>query len=451
MKFQNKITLLFFLISATGLLLLNATIFYFVSQFSFKDFFDRLETRVNLSAQINIYTHRNTNAYEEVRSRYLEKLADEKDYIIKIDNRINRFQRPIPLPQSFYNAIINNGSAKYNESNHFYFGKIFQTKGERYMVIVAASDPYGFKELEELKKILIICFLISIVLSYIAGLMLSRYIVRPIRDITISVKNIKANNLHSRLLEMKGNDVVSGLISTFNNMLTRLETAFETQNNFISNASHELRTPLTIITSEAELLLSAKNLSPDAEASVKTILSEAEKLHHILTSLLGLAQSGFDGKKQNWQTIRVDELVLNVADAVKKIDADCTIDVDFSSLPEDEKRLYTEGNINLLLLAISNIVMNGCKYSKNQPVQIKATTENNSIVIVVTDHGIGIPEKDQQHIFEPFFRASNTSEFEGFGIGLPLTLNIIRLHKGSIGIRSQEDQGTEIQIFLPIS
>ncbi len=273
----------------------------------------------------------------------------------------------------------------------------------------------------------------------------------PIRDITLSVKKIKADNLHSRLPEVKGNDVVSNLISTFNTMLTRLETAFETQNNFISNASHELRTPLTIITSEAELLISGKKLNSAEEASVRTILAESEKLHHILTSLLGLAQSGFDGKKQNWQLIRVDELILNVADAVRKIDAQCIIDIDFSSLPDDEAQLYTSGNINLLLLAISNIVMNGCKYSKNQPVKVKAITENKSIVIVVEDNGIGIPEEDQQHVFEPFFRASNTGEFEGFGIGLPLTLNIIRLHKGSIGIRSQVNKGTEIQIYLPIS
>ena len=451
MKFQTKITLLFFAISAAGLILLNAAIFYFVSQFSFKDFFDRLEARVNLTAQTNLYADPNTDAYKEVRARYLEKLEDEQNYVVKIDSNASSFPHPLKLPQSFYKSILDNGSAKYNEANHFYFGKIFQTKGDRYMVIVAASDPYGFKELQQLKKVLIVCFLISIVLSYIAGLLLSKYIIKPIQDITFSVKQIKANNLHSRLPEVKGNDVVSILISTFNTMLTRLETAFETQNNFISNASHELRTPLTIMTSEAELLLSGKKLDPVAEASVKTILAEAEKLHHILTSLLGLAQSGFDGKKQNWQQIRVDELVLNVADAVKKIDAECTIDIDFSTLPEEESHLYTAGNNNLLLLALSNIVMNGCKYSKKQPVKVQAKTENGFIVIVVTDNGIGIPEKDQQHVFEPFFRASNTSEFEGFGIGLPLTLNIIRLHKGSIGISSQEDKGTEIQVYLPIS
>jgi signal transduction histidine kinase len=451
MKFQNKITLLFFIISASGLILLNAAIFYFVSQFSFKDFYDRLEARVNLSAQTNIYPDRNTDAYKEVRSRYLEKLTDEKDYLVKFDSQSDNFKRPMQLPEEFYRSIINNGRAQYDESNRFYLGKIFKTTNGRYMVIVAASDPYGFKELQELKKVLLFFFLISIVLSYIAGRVLSQYTLKPIRDITSSVKQIKANNLHSRLPEVVGNDVVSNLISTFNTMLTRLETAFETQNNFISNASHELRTPLTIIISEAELLISGTVLDEGSKTSVKTILAESEKLHHILTSLLALAQSGFDGKKQNWQQIRVDELVLTVADAVKKIDPLCKIDIDFSGLPDDETQLYTSGNVNLLLLALSNIVMNGCKYSKNKPVKVKTKVEKNTIVILVTDNGIGIPENEQQHIFEPFFRASNTTDFEGFGIGLPLTLNIIRLHKGSIGIRSQEDKGTEIQVFLPIS
>ncbi|EDM35698.1 two-component system sensor histidine kinase [Pedobacter sp. BAL39] len=435
--------------SAIGLILLNASIFYFVSQFNFEDFFDRLDARVNLAAQTNIYPDKNSSAYEEVRARYLEKLEEEKDYIIKINPENNKFKKPLPLPQSFYKAILDNGRARYNEENHFYVGATFSTSFGKYIVIVAASDPYGFQELQELKRVLIISFVISLILTYIAGAVLSHYTIQPVRNITRRVKSIKANNLHSRLDELKGRDEMSELVSTFNNMLTRLETAFETQNNFISNASHELRTPLTIITSETELLLSGQQLDASTTHSVKTILSEAEKLQHILTSLLGLAQSGFDGKKQNWQQIRVDELVLNVADSVKKIDPNRVIDIDFSELPDDEAYLYTEGNVNLLQLAISNIVMNGCKYSNNQPVKIQARFRDNLIMVIVTDRGIGIPEKDQQHIFEPFFRASNTGKFEGYGIGLPLTLNIIRLHKGSIGIRSEVEKGTEIQIILP--
>ncbi len=136
---------------------------------------------------------------------------------------------------------------------------------------------------------------------------------------------------------------------------------------------------------------------------------------------------------------------------MKKIAPESNITIDFASLPADEDKLYTEGNVNLLQLALSNILGNACKYSNNQPVEISVRTENKRIAISITDRGIGIPESEQQHIFEPFFRASNTSDFEGHGIGLPLTLNIIRLHKGSIGIRSEEEKGTEMQIILPVS
>ena len=452
MKLQTKITLLFFVISTIGLVLLNASIFYFVSEFNFEDFFKRLEARVNLAAEININPDKESAAYKQVRTHYLEKLENEKEYIIKVDTAKQLpYTKIINLPDEFYRDILENNKARYIQKNNFYAGAVFNTQQAKYIVIVAATDPYGFKELDLLKKVLLIIFIISIVLTYIAGTIFSYYTVQPVRDIIKSVKNITANNLHLRLDEVRGTDEIAELVLTFNNMLTRLETAFETQNNFVSNASHELRTPLTIITSETELLLKGNKIPDDARSSVNIILAEAEKLGHILASLLGLAQTGFDGKKQNWQKIRVDELVMGVADSVKRIDRESIIDIDFSALPTNEALLYTEGNSNLLQLAVSNIVLNACKYSDNRPVKIQLSADNGRIIIKVTDTGIGIPEDEQAHIFEPFFRASNTSKFQGHGIGLPLTLNIIRLHKGTIGIRSQEQVGTEIQILLPVA
>lgn len=453
MKLQTKITLLFVAISTIGLVLLNASIFYFVSEFNFEDFFKRLEARVNLTAETNIHPDKESAAYKQVRTRYLEKLENEQEYIIKLDTaKSPSYTRIVNLPDDFYQSILEGKKTRYTQRNHFYAGRLFKIHGEKYIVIVTATDPYGFKELEQLKKVLLIVFVISIILTYIAGKIFSYYTVRPVRGIIKSVKNITANNLHLRLDEVNGKDELAELVLTFNNMLNRLETAFETQNNFVSNASHELRTPLTIISGETQLLLKGNKVTEEGKASVQTILNEAEKLGHILASLLGLAQTGFDGKKQNWSKIRVDELVMEVADSVKKIDPESVIDIDFSALPDDENLLYTEGNINLLQLAISNIVLNACKYSSNRPVNVQVTAHEGRVIIIkVTDKGIGIPEEEQQHIFEPFFRASNTSDFQGHGIGLPLTLNIIRLHKGSIGIRSEEQVGTEIQILLPIA
>lgn len=452
MKIQTKITLLFFGLGTIGLTLLTASIFYFVSEFNFEDFFKRLEARANLAAEIKIHPDDKSAAYQEVRNRYLEKLAEEKDFVLKLDSN-NRFRHPVDLslPDEFYNTILKVGKARYNEQNHFYYGGLYHTDWGDYIVVVSAADPYGFKELDALTHILIIVFIVFLVLIFGAGRIFSHYTVKPITSIINKVNNISANNLNSRLKELKGKDELAELVLTFNNMLNRLETAFETQNNFVSNASHELKTPLAIISGEVELLLARDDISEKTREATKVILSHAEKLGHILTSLLGLAQSGFDGKRQNWQKIRIDELVLEVADAVKNIDPEGTIQIDFSGLPSDESQLFIDGNLNLLQLALSNILLNACKYSNHQMVKVSVTSNQGRVSVSVIDEGIGIPDEEQQHIFEPFFRASNTGEFNGHGVGLPLTLNIIRLHKGSIGIRSEENVGTEINIMIPVS
>ncbi|RZK76853.1 MAG: HAMP domain-containing histidine kinase, partial [Pedobacter sp.] len=149
--------------------------------------------------------------------------------------------------------------------------------------------------------------------------------------------------------------------------------------------------------------------------------------------------------------VRIDELIWDIKRTVNQVHPESKIEIDFSMLPTDEDQITVKANINLLKLAIANIVSNACKYSNNQPVLITLESKSNMLSIAVKDKGIGIPPGDVQHIFEPFYRASNTSEFKGYGIGLPLSLNIIRLHRGSIGISSQENIATEIKVLLPIT
>src|SRR6218665_1336537 len=109
-----------------------------------------------------------------------------------------------------------------------------------------------------------------------------------------------------------------------------------------------------------------------------------------------------------------------------------------------------KGNAQLLQLALSNVLINACKYSENKEVHIYLTFPVNEIGIHVKDLGIGIPASEMQYIYDPFFRASNTSPFEGYGIGLPLTRNILRQHKGKIVVHSEENEGTLVSFFLPL-
>ncbi|RZK42046.1 MAG: HAMP domain-containing histidine kinase [Pedobacter sp.] len=448
MNITKKITLLFVILSAIIISLLSGFVWYFSNEFAFEDFYKRLEARVNIAAEIKTSGDQSNNAYAKVRDQYLERLPDEKEYIIK-KNGFTKPQLDIDLPESFYNNINSGKLARYRVENHFYAGKSFAAQGNNYIVVVSANDPFGFRELKDLQRTLVIGFVLSVVLSLIVGWKFSDYMLTPLRNIIMSVKKIKAENLHMRLDVKDSKDEMSQLAQTFNNMLNRLETAFETQNNFISNASHELRTPLTIISGEVELAMAQKDDIGKQRALIK-IKNEAERLEHILTSLLGLAQSGFNGKNQPWEEVRMDELIWDIRQTVNEVHPECKIEVDFTALPEDEKLITLPANKNLLKLAISNIVSNACKYSENKPVLITLESKPNALSIAVKDQGIGIPAGDVQHIFEPFYRASNTSKFNGYGVGLPLSLNIIRLHRGSIGISSQEQIGTEIKVILPI-
>jgi signal transduction histidine kinase len=449
MNIAKKITLLFAILSAVIITLLSGFVWYFSNEFAFEDFYKRLEARVNIAAEVKLSGNQDNNAYAKVRNQYLERLPDEKEFIIEQKDELVNPVFEIELPISFYNDVKLGKMARYRIENHFYAGKRVQIKDKTYIIIVSANDPVGLRELKDLQKTLFAGFFLSIILSFIVGWKFSNYMLNPLRNIIKSVKKIKAENLHLRLDVKESSDEMAALAQTFNNMLNRLETAFETQNNFISNASHELRTPLTIISGEVELAMNHQDGEVKQRALLK-IKDEAERLEHILTSLLGLAQSGFNGKNQPWEDVRIDELIWEIRLTVNDVHPECKIEINLDDLPEDEEYITLKANKNLLKLAITNIVSNACKYSENKPVLITLQSKMNTLSIAVKDQGIGIPANDVQHIFEPFYRASNTSNFNGYGVGLPLSLNIIRLHRGSIGITSLEKIGTEIKVILPL-
>jgi signal transduction histidine kinase len=452
MSIQRKVALLFLALTVAIISILSGAIFYFVHQFTFEDFYKRLEARVNISAQIYRLNDKDSiGVYKEVRQRYLEKLTSEKHYMLKPADYTNGHSLK-GVPAELVKNIISDGQTRYKTDNVFYAGNIFKFADGDVMIVVSATDPYGLNELNNLEQVLLIGLVLSIAVAYIIGKRFSYLTFQPVRKIIKRVNTITASNLHLRLEDYDGKDEVAELTQTFNNMLDRLETAFETQNNFISNASHELRTPLAVIKGEAELALKSMDKpGADTRNTLSAILTGAQSLQDIITSLLGLAQTGFDGKKQNWELIRADELIWLIKEAVDHIIPDNNLSIDLSALPEEEERLMLMGNTNLLKLALSNIALNACKYSENKPVSLKLIAENKSVVFSIQDEGIGIPEGDVQHIFEPFFRASNTGKFEGHGVGLPLALNIVRLHKGSIAIASKVDKGTTIRVMLPVN
>lgn len=454
MKIQTKTTILFTILTATIFLILNITVYLFISSSFNRDFNKRLELRARLSAKYRFEQNElSTRAFSELQQQYLEKLPEEQAIYVKLDSTGSKpvEQTTKELPPSFLREIIeSDGNTAYYQSRFRHFaGLLYKDETGRFLVIESATNAYGKEMMRQLRVVKIIQFLLAVVIIYTVGLYFSKKTFQPIRDIITRVKDISQGNLHLRLKEREGGDEIAELTSTFNQMLNRLETAFEAQNNFISNASHELRTPLTAIIGETDYALIKQRSVEAYQHSLQLIAQQAEKLQALSKGLLSLAQTGFNGKVQAWKKVRLDQLLFDVKEDCDAILPGNNIQIDLDSMPAEENEITVVGNYDLLKIAINNIVLNACKYSKNKPVSLQLMAEARNVIVTVKDRGIGIPNDELKYIYDPFFRASNTKEYEGYGIGMPLSNNIIRLHNGSIKVHSEVGIGTEVKLILP--
>jgi len=454
MNTRNKMALLLFSFCLFIIILLGGSVYFFLNHYSLIDFYKRLETRAQIAAQYHL--ERGTMKAEnliELRNQYLEKLPEENEVILDITQQQNSLDviRSTDLPDRLIRQVYRQGKSNLRESNTFYVGLIKSFGTKRFMVVVSAENDYIGKQLAYVRNILLVAILVGIVLTWYIAKYFSQYIFEPVKRITEKVRQISTHNMNLRLTEQTENREIQDLILTFNNLLTRLETAFETQKNFISNASHELGTPLTTIIGEADLALRKERSTSQYQEAIQNILIQADRLNEITKTLLFLAQTGYSDKKIPLGMLRVDELLWDLKGLMNVIRPQNQVEIDVSKAPEDPKKLKINGNKELLRLALSNLITNAIKYSYNKPVQVSIDIQEEAqmVVVLIQDHGIGIPEKDLPFIFDHFFRGENTKLFEGFGVGLSLARNIILLHEGQMDIVSKEGEGTGIRISFP--
>jgi len=452
MKTQYKVAVILITTSITIILTFGIGLYILVQKYSFEDFYKRLKTRATIAAQY-IFESNKTNAesFKIIREKHLEKLDQEKEYIFRANNQIelSNFSKSSGLPVSFLNKIISNRVEYLNINETFYAGIKYEISDEIYIIIVSANNYYANHHLNYTRNIILLSVLFAASIITFLSFYFSNKIFSPIKKLSNRVKNISSENIHLRIEETYEDKEISQLVTSFNDLLNRLETAFGIQNNFISNASHEFSTPLTAIMGEAEVILMKDRSILDYQNSLRSILAQTERLNEITKTLLYLAETGYGNKIIETQIIRSDELVWEAKNIVNRLNPNNHIQVDMSLLPENPMKLKINGNKTLLIIAITNILTNACKYSNNKPVIISIASSDNNVLIAVKDNGIGIPESEIDFIYDPFFRASNTKIFDGYGIGLPLCRNIIRIHKGILNVFSKVNQGTLVEIKIP--
>lgn len=288
--------------------------------------------------------------------------------------------------------------------------------------------------------------IITVLLALLGGVVtyfISGHALRPIREFSDKIEEVQVQNLSDSRIEENNVKELNQLGISYNKMLERLSEAFEIQRQFTANAAHELRTPLALMQVQLDLYNSASHPGNDADTlqTIKMVTEQNDKLNRMVKTLLDMSEL---------QTVgRDDKIILDAI--VEEVLADLeplAMEKNIKLIGKCEDATMIGSDI-LIYRLVYNLVENAIKY--NHPlgqVTVTAYQRNKHVYLSVEDTGSGIPKELRERVFEPFFRVdkSRSRELGGVGLGLALVREIVRVHDGSICIKSGKTGGTIFEV-----
>ena len=288
--------------------------------------------------------------------------------------------------------------------------------------------------------------IITVLLALLGGVVtyfISGHALRPIREFSDKIEEVQAQNLSDSRIEENNVKELNQLGISYNKMLERLSEAFEIQRQFTANAAHELRTPLALMQVQLDLYNSASHPGNDADTlqTIKMVTEQNDKLNRMVKTLLDMSELQSVG--------RDDKIILDAI--VEEVLADLeplAVEKNIKLIGKCEDATMIGSDI-LIYRLVYNLVENAIKY--NHPlgqVTVTAYQRNKHVYLSVEDTGSGIPKELRERVFEPFFRVdkSRSRELGGVGLGLAFVREIVRVHDGSICIKSGKTGGTIFEV-----
>ncbi|WP_094545574.1 sensor histidine kinase [Petroclostridium xylanilyticum] len=449
-KISLKLTMIYALLFSLVLILLNASILYGVKYF---------------------LVHQAIQQVENTSSIMIDKMKDsdngQEDLLNKEFIREVQFNENVDINIADINGNILNSSENYTGEisittplditkkieageKHLVFrnSKIVLNSGKivYLQVIKDMENEYGFMKI--LFVLMAIADAIGMMISVLIGFIISKKVLKPIDNITTTAQSISIHDLNKRIEVIGPDDELTRLARTFNEMIDRLQSSFERQSQFVSDASHELRTPISIIQGYINLIDRWGKEDRDVlQESIDAIKNETSNMTELIEKLLFLARGESGTQKLVKEEFWLNELINEVIKESRIV----APNRDISSKQNDSQRVYADKR--LLKQMLRALVDNSIKFtSENGKIEINAINNGDNAKIIISDNGIGIPEEEIPLIFNRFYRVDKARArgTGGSGLGLPIVKWIVDAHGGSISVKSAAGKGTDIIIILPL-
>lgn len=340
---------------------------------------------------------------------------------------------------SLQDAVESQGDEKGNKSDEIYIS-IPDDKWDEF------ADKFSVQVYNNKADYKRNSLIITVLLALLGGVVtyfISGHALRPIKEFSDKIEEVQAQKLSDSRIEENNVKELNKLGISYNNMLERLSDAFEIQRQFTANAAHELRTPLALMQVQLDLYNSASHPGNDADTlqTIKMVTEQNDKLNRMVKTLLDMSELQSVG--------RDDKIILDAI--VEEVLADLeplAVEKNIKLIGKCEDATMIGSDI-LIYRLVYNLVENAIKY--NHPlgqVTVTAYQRNKHVYLSVEDTGSGIPKELRERVFEPFFRVdkSRSRELGGVGLGLALVREIVRVHDGSICIKSGKTGGTIFEV-----
>lgn len=285
----------------------------------------------------------------------------------------------------------------------------------------------------------------------LSGSWLSRYAMKPVHDMTLKAAAITGvENLRERIPVPDAKDEIAELAVTFNSLLDRLDSAFASQDRFVSNASHQLKTPLTILKNEMNLLRKAYSQGENLSAGLESAADEVQRLILLVQDLLLLARLEAGKDTISLAPVRIDEVMMQVVARLQKLALEKQLRLR-TQIADLEMNLEVMGDEELLDSMLENFVENAIKYAPSgTDIELTLSPAAEGVELSVRDHGPGVSEELKQKMFERFSRGKPSNEIPGSGLGLSIAAEIARIHNVKIDLSApQNGPGMRVTLTFP--
>ncbi len=320
---------------------------------------------------------------------------------------------------------------------------------ERYFGISKAYDVSGYHNLNYLKyelSLTFLCILVGVVgMSYY----LSKKITNPIVTLTSQIKDYNFEVKPDLVAGPTSKNEVAILTQRFNELMKRMNEAFSFQKHAVHHISHELKTPIAILVSNFEKI----EKEPDRDKIIEMIKMQKDEtmnLSEIINSLLEIAKTE-SGNIPLHTLVRVDELIFDLAEELNRLHPGFQFCIEYTHAIENEYSLTVLANDRLLKAALTNLMINCIQYSSEPGAKIEIKTAPDKLIIDFTNHGAIIRDKENNYLFQHFFRGENSIGKRGFGLGLVFVHKILHLHGGTISYTATPPRTNCFRVSLPLS